>query len=411
MLPQEATPVATYPLRFRAAEERTRRIGRPLQLLTRIQSPDEPTLNMIGQRLMERDEVGAALAQAMRIKDKSDPRRVTMGQFNRALDEGVDQLPDAPAPLRDFFAAVDVVPAWVDFDLINEGARVYRRFGRNSADVMLQLALIGSYRFGGPTDLLVETGGLTGNTARRRLAETQKWAIDLAGQDAMRRDGGGFKLTVHVRLMHALVNHHFETDDRWDSRRWGLPINQSDQAATLGLFNGALLLGVRALGVRVTGADSRAVMHLWKYVGWLMGVDDDWLRDKEKDQHWLNYHHLVSQGDISEAGPPLANGVVNALNDLNYDRLPALKRGYTRARLLSMLSYFLGPTGMKELELPYRLPWAAVTTVASNVVKYHLVGRTDGGRRYLQRSGERFSRRHLNLYFGKEQPDVGTLSV
>ncbi|PRC61720.1 DUF2236 domain-containing protein, partial [Mycobacterium sp. ITM-2017-0098] len=78
--------------------------------------------------------------------------------------------PDCPAPLRDFFSVVDAVPSWVDFDLVNRGAAAYRRLGTNASDVMLQLSLIGGYRFGGPTDLLVETGGLTGRTTVRRLA-------------------------------------------------------------------------------------------------------------------------------------------------------------------------------------------------------------------------------------------------
>ena len=214
----------------------------------------------------------------MRTAD-ADGDRVYMGQFKEALEHGVDAVPDCPNALRAFFAEVERVPAWLDWDLLNEGAAAYRRLGTNAADVMLQLSLIGGYRFGGPTDLLVETGGLTGRKTVRRLAETQKWAVAISQHEAMRRDGEGFKLTVHVRLMHALVNHQFETNGRWDIDQWGLPINQTDQAATLGLFNGALLLGVRLLGVRVTKSESRAIMHMWKYVGWLMGVDEDWLCD------------------------------------------------------------------------------------------------------------------------------------
>ncbi|PRC48843.1 DUF2236 domain-containing protein, partial [Mycobacterium sp. ITM-2017-0098] len=151
------------------------------------------------------------------------------------------------------------------------------------------------------------------------------------------RDGEGFKLTVHVRLMHALVNHQFEKNGRWDIARWGLPINQTDQAATLGLFNGALLLGVRMLGVRVSHGESRAIMHLWKYVGWLMGVDDDWLCDNEAQQHRLNYHLLITQSTVSEAGPALANAIVDAQRALHYPNLVGPRGRYARARLLSML--------------------------------------------------------------------------
>jgi hypothetical protein len=399
------------PQRFREAEHRNRKLGRPLQLLTRTGRPDPAILQTIEERLLRRDEPGAALVAAIRISDDAHPDKVTMTQFQRALEFGVASVPDAPGPLREFFKLVERVPDWVDFDLINAGAAAYRRLGTNAADVMLQLALIGSYRFGGPTDLLVETGGLTGQTTLRRLAETQQWAVAISEPDAMRRGGAGFKLTVHVRLMHALVNQQFETNGRWDIARWGLPVNQSDQAATLGLFNGALLLGVRVLGVRVSHAESRAIMHLWKYVGWLMGVDEDWLCDTEMAQHRLNYHHLITQSTVSAAGPPLANAVVDAQSGLYYRNLPTLRRACARARLLSMLRYFLRKQGMRDLGLPSALPLAVLPVLAANIVRYQILSRTSAGRRYLEWWGERSRDKVLERYFGETAHDVGELPL
>ena len=65
-----------------------------------------------------------------------------------------------------------------------------------------------------------------------RLAETQKWTVALSRPGALRPGGEAWRLTLHVRAMHALVNQRFAP--RWDVERWGLPINQADQAATLG---------------------------------------------------------------------------------------------------------------------------------------------------------------------------------
>lgn len=397
-----------HPRRFREAEHRNRKLGRPLQVLTRTGRPDPAILETIEKRLLCRDEPGAALVAAMR---ETGPGKVAMSQFKQALEFGGGSVVDAPRALRSFFDVVEHVPDWVDFDLINEGAAAYRRLGTNAADVMLQLALIGSYRFGGPTDLLVETGGLTGQTTLRRLAETQQWAVAISEPDAMRRNGAGFKLTVHVRLMHALVNQQFETNGRWDVDRWGLPVNQSDQAATLGLFNGALLLGVRLLGVRVSRAESLAIMHLWKYVGWLMGVEEDWLCDTEMAQHRLNYHHLITQSTVSAAGPPLANAVVDAQLRLHYRRLSAFRRAYARARLLSMLRYFLRRQGMRDLGLHSSLPVAVLPVLTANLIRYQVFSRTRVGRRYLERWGARSRERVLQRYFGDGVHDVGELRV
>ena len=51
-------------------------------------------------------------------------------------------------------------------------------------------------------------------------------------------------------------------------------------------------------------------MHLWKYVGWLMGVDADFLVDDEWERHRMSYHVLLAQTDISGAGPQLAQSIV-----------------------------------------------------------------------------------------------------
>ncbi|GEP33766.1 hypothetical protein NSZ01_15340 [Nocardioides szechwanensis] len=401
------TSGTTYPTRFREAQARGERLGRPLRLLARVGEVDEGLMARIGAGFGARDEAGAALAHAMRLR-AGEPGGVSMADFRAALEGGVPE--DAPPALANFFAVVEATPEWVDWDLLARGAEVFNRFGQNAADVLLQLSLIGGYRFGGPTDLLVATGGLTGDTTRRRLAETQQWTASLSRPGALRLRGEAWRLTVHVRAMHALVNASFEP--RWDVERWGLPINQSDQAATLGLFDAVVLLGVRALGVPVSAEDSRAVMHLWKYVGWLMGVDHDLLVDSERERHRINYHLLLAQADVSEAGARLSQSILAVQTGLHVDAPAAVRRLYglwSRERLLSMLTVFLGPPSMRELGLPLRPPWAVGYVVVLNTLRYRVLGRLPGGRARLDRWGRRTSARVLGRYFGEERPDVGEL--
>jgi len=398
-LPARGAESARYPNRFMAGEPRNKRIGEPLQRSTGITTPDPQLIDRIGRALMERDEPGAALVKAIR-RDSNDPTRVTMPQFNTALESGLEAVPDCPDELRRFFDIVEATPDWVDFDLINAGARAYRSYGPNVRDVMADLSLIGGYRFGGPPDLLVKTGLLAGAGALRRMGETVHWSTAVTEHDGMRRGGEGFKLTVHVRLMHALVNHQYEINGKWDIDQWGLPINQADQGWTLGLFSSILLRGLRRLGVRVTPDDSKAVMHLWKYVGWLMGVDDDFLRDNESEQDRLQYHFLLSQGPLSSAGPELANAIVDAERGLHFPSLPRLRGAYAHFRRLSMLQFFLGKESMRELQLPPTPPLAAVPVVAANTVRYRILARTPKGRELVQHWGERTRSRVVQSHFG-----------
>ncbi len=388
----------TFPTRYREAEARSRRLGRPLRLAARVGTVDEDLMQRIGAKFLTRDELGARLADAMRLR-AGDPDRVTMDDFRTALRDGIDAVEDPAPALVAFFATVGQVPDWVDWDLLSRGARVYRRFGQNAADILVVLSLIGGYRFGGPTDLLVATGGLSGDQTALRLAETQKWTVSLSVPGALRPGGEAWRLTLHVRAMHALVNHGFTP--RWDVERWGLPINQADQAATLGLFDAVVLLGVRALGVPVSRADSRAVMHLWRYVGWLMGVDEDMLVDSERERHRLNYHLLLAQADISEAGPQLARAIVDAQRDLAFGRFAPLRGRVARERLLSLMTVLLGPPSMRELGLPLRPPWAHVYLLPLNTWRYRVLGRTRRGRERLDRWG----RRRSDAIVASYQPD------
>jgi hypothetical protein len=404
----EHTTALVHPHRFASARARNERLALPLRLIAGVRAVDERLLDRLGRRMFARDELGARLVTAMR-RAKSDPDRVTMGQLRRALADGVDTVPDAPAALREFFAVVDAVPDWVDFELLERGARAFRRLGRSRDDVLLQLSLIGGYRFEGPADLLVLTGGIGGSTAMRRLGETQKWGDAVSAPGGMRRDGEGFRLTVHVRAMHALVNHQFETNGRWDIDRYGLPINQSDQAGTLGLFNSTVLLGVRALGRVVTRAESLAIMHLWKYVGWLMGVDEDWLFDTEREQNVFNYHVLLAQADATPAGAPLAAALVDGQLSGDYGHLSPVRAHYARLRTLSMLRYFLRKQGLRDLDLPVTPGWAIPPIVVGNLFESVVVGRFRVGRRYLERAGDRAAQRQLRLRFGEAPAEIGAL--
>jgi hypothetical protein len=397
-----------YPHRFHSARERNERLARPLRLIAGIKTVDEQLLDQLGRRMFARDELGADLVAAMR-RPKSDPQRVTMAQLNRALHEGIEAVQQPPEALRAFFAVVDQVPDWVDWDLIERGGRAFRRLGRSRDDVLLQLSLIGGYRFAGPADLLVRTGGLTGSTAMRRLGETQKWADAVSAPGGMRRAGEGFQLTVHVRAMHALINQQFETNGRWDIDQLGLPINQSDQAGTLGLFNSTLLLGVRALGRVVTPSESRAIMHLWKYVGWLMGVDEDWLFDTEREQNTFNYHVLLVQADTTPAGPALAGALVDGTLTQPYGRFNILRGHYERLRTLSMLRWFLRKEGLRDLHLPITPVWAVPPIIAANLLESALISRTRLGRRYLEQAGDRVSLHQSQLRFANAPAKIGTL--
>ncbi len=65
--------------------------------------------------------------------------------------------------------------------------------------------------------------------------------------------------------------------DRWDSEVWGIPLNQFDLAMTNLAFSSVVLLGIRAIGIWPTKQEAKSFLHFWRYVGWLMGIDENGL--------------------------------------------------------------------------------------------------------------------------------------
>lgn len=353
----------------------------------------------LAEGLLRRDEPAAALARALR-----EDRAVTMPQIRSALARGVTV--DSPTPLRDFFAVVDRRPPWVDDDLLARGGRACRAFGLDAGLVLTFGSLLGGYRTSAALEPLVRTGRLTGAETLRRLAETTAWWRGVTAPGGLQRDGEGWRLAVHVRIMHGLLNHLLEQDPTWDWELRGVPINQYDQASTLGVFSTSFMLHARLLGVRVSRADSAAVMHLWSYVGWLMGVDEEWLPRTERQGRRVLYRMLSNDPPPDASSRALASALLGI-----YDQSPMspLHRRFERERGLSVATWLLGRAAMRDLGLPARLPWYAFQRIASNAVWSHGVGRLPGGQDALIARGERWYRREIERLYPGQHPDVGAL--
>ncbi|GAB7051580.1 oxygenase MpaB family protein [Catenuloplanes indicus] len=360
--------------RFGAGGAWAERAARPLRLVAGPGArPTADDLTALREALLQRDEPGATLARAL-LTD----RTITQDQVRAAL---ADPGADAPEPMEQFLDTVRVRPSWVDDRLLDRGAEACRTFGLDATLVLAYGSLLGGYRTAAALEPLVRTGRLTGAETARRIAETTEWWRAVTAPGGLRPGAEGHRLTLHVRVMHAMVNHRLEADPSWDHPGRGVPINQYDQASTLGVFSTSFLLHLRLLGVRVSRADGAAVMHLWSYVGALMGVADRWLPYTERTGRRLLYQLLAHDP------PPDANStaLARALIDSGAPE--------SRERALSVATWLLGPAALRDLGLPPRMPWFALSRVASNLAATHVAGRFPGGRRRLLARAERQLRR------------------
>jgi hypothetical protein len=213
------------------------------------------------------DEVAASFAQG----SAGSGRRM----METALDRGIEAVDNPPVSLTELFKQLDTVPLWVDWDRIERGGAVFLRSGAPGIAVLNLFSLPIMYSSAGGNKPLVFTGHLL-RRAPRRLAETARFVFASSLPGGLRRFAEGFKITVRVRLMHAQVRRLLLRSGRWRSE-WGQPVNQIYMAGTNAALSAGLIEGMHRLGFRISNDDAEALLHMWRYSGYLSGIDPELL--------------------------------------------------------------------------------------------------------------------------------------
>ncbi len=349
-----------------------------------VRGPDAAQLRRYGELLMAGDPLMDRFVDWM----YAEGGRGTRPLFEQALAEGVDSVDGAPEPLRELFATLEATPEWVDRAQLECAATAMRAGGADGLYVARDVALLGGYQFAGFNQTLLRTGALE-KGSNARFAETAEWAMDVISPGGLALHGAGYASTIRVRFIHSIVRRHVTEMDDWDCDRWGLPINQTDMAATL---VGALVapsLGGLGLGIVNRPGEYAAIAHLTKYVGWLMGVQDDLLPENFRDCIRVLMHTSAALATPDETSRRLAQPMVDDPALWRYRRLAPLRRRIARSQHLSISSAFLGPKAMSTLGLPTRtVPWYPLLAIPRNLFT-SAIGLTGPGRAWTADRGDR----------------------
>jgi hypothetical protein len=334
--------------------------------------------------------------------------------FEQALHSGIDSLPDPPPALRKFFTLIETPPAWLDRELVARGVTPAQLSGSVGFQVLRDFALMAGYSyFSSMNQVLMHAGSLT-RRASRRLGETKKWIFDVTERGGLERFGAGFITTIRVRLVHALIRRNLARRDDWDHEKWGLPINQVDMLATYLAFGPFALLGMRLFGVIVSPREAAAHMHMWRYIGWLVGVDEDLLARTEGEglrrlnQTFLT--HPFPDDKVRALGEalrdePLQRGLPEPLQS---SRWAGLYRRFLYHRHLSNVSLMIGPQRRRELGVPvFTLPWNPVLTAPFRCLYLGWLRlRGDAALEGYQRRARAAQARRLAAYFDGDEQDI-----
>jgi hypothetical protein len=280
--------------------------------------------------------------------------------FDRALEQGIAAVPDAPDVLRALFAQVEETPIWVNPGLLELGSRTQLRCGILWSVTLACSCLPLSYRSAAGIKPLVFSEQFIRRSVRR-LSETNRFLVETCSPDGLAQRGPGWKVTLRVRLMHAQMRRLLRRGKQrpWNEAAWGVPINQVDLAATQLLFSISSLQHLRRLGFHFSPLESESVMHLWRYAGHLLGIVPELLPATETEGAVLKELLLDVAGGPDADSPKLTDALMStAMPWLIVAALPwlvpvgddpAAGRAHGRlARLGHGLARFLGLHGRPE---------------------------------------------------------------
>lgn len=209
------------------------------------------------------------------VEDMSTlPGRSGRMMFEQALERGIETVADAPASLVRLFEELDNPPEWVDFDQLRRGSIAYFRPGPLVPFSLTCANQAGSMRAYGITRTVVFSGRLV-DYAAVRARETARWIVAACGPEGMRRYSEGFKLTVQVRLLHAMTRRGASRSPNWDWDDWGLPLADVDTVYAVSYdFTQTHIDAMRRVGIRYSDQEIEDFYALFRYIGHVLGVPD-----------------------------------------------------------------------------------------------------------------------------------------
>eukprot|EP00756_Hemistasia_phaeocysticola_P018309 Hpha_TRINITY_DN15585_c1_g11::TRINITY_DN15585_c1_g11_i1::g.103896::m.103896 len=195
---------------------------------------------------------------------------------------------------RDFLSHTEAVPPWVDWNEIEQGQRVFARYTSFMYISLLAGSLVGGANFTEAARVTVSAGNIASNPVRR-INETGALISQLALVGTLRSRGEAHTALRRIRLLHAGLRHFLVSTGRY-TRTDEVPINQHDLAVTLAVFAYQNLRSLERMNVHLSEADKQAYMALWRYAGFVLGIEEELLPESALDQEAFFFASLKHQG-------------------------------------------------------------------------------------------------------------------
>ncbi|MCE5289774.1 MAG: oxygenase MpaB family protein [Nocardiaceae bacterium] len=324
--------------------------------------PSDEMVRSFAEAYYQADPVAEAFVDEVYLGEIGPKRGREM--LDQALTNGVESVPDAPASLVRLFAEFEQDPEWLDRDLVERGAKVFRRWG-TAAFSFATTSTLEMYSESSITKPLSYAGGYAGKAAHKRQMETVRFWIDVSDPGGLEPGGRGKATAMRVRIMHVFIRRRLMQRPEWDYDAWGVPISIGD--ASLTLMGGSVVPGLAlwSVGHQTTISEIEATIHFWRYVGHLLGVQPEWYPRNFHESVQLMFAAFVKRAySAGKDGEELVESYLPAFKPKS--GTPWRKRFRDEFNYRMQIGYtalWLMPSTYQRHEMPRRLPWVLMPIV------------------------------------------------
>ncbi len=222
--------------------------------------------------------------------------------------------------LKEYFDTNSKLPLWANHQLIHEGSSLFGLYGPQIVISLFCHALPACYSCANGAEVLVKTGKLVHGTKpgypvfTSRIMETAQFVINVMKPDAL-FDGSACRSILQIRLIHEAIRNYIQSSD-WDSEAFGMPINQQDMVGTLMSFSYISLVSLEKMGVVLTAKQKHACIHLWAVIGYILGIDEQYIPQTFNDAKIATHKILADQAAESEAGKILTASLLDFIDKI-----------------------------------------------------------------------------------------------
>lgn len=254
------------------------------------------------------DEIGDQVVKDVYLTQKFHEASKEIEHYIR---NGVSQNDNVPESIKKLFLDVQQKPEWLNENLLKSGAELCMRSGLDALISLRDYCLIGGYDYAYLGKPLIVTEALK-KGAVKRLSETLDFWVNATRYDALEIHSKGYEFAIKTRLIHSYarlsIKKHYQN---WDTENWGEPINSWDMIATYIGFSLVFLHSLQKLGNSFSNEEELGIFHLWKYVGYLLGIPEDLLPDNKKEATEYFYLWTSIQPPADKDSVLLAHSLLN----------------------------------------------------------------------------------------------------